>query len=212
MIKGVLFDFWGTLVENGTYSPLRQSYQILGARMPFSAFVVLFEQAYMTRKFEDHTSAFKEVFKAFRIDENPAVMEKLIGVWNKNKLLAKPYSETVEALEALKKKGIKLAIISNTPCFGASEVIEKFDMKKFFDFIALSYETGLLKTEKKMFAKVLKELKIDKSEALMVGDSIETDIEGAKLAEVKGILIDRRDRRDFPEKIKNLKEVLDLVK
>ena len=42
----------------------------------------------------------------------------------------------------------------------------------------LSYEIGKLKTDKGMFTKVLKELKLKKSEVIMVGDSVESDVAG----------------------------------
>ncbi|MBW3004958.1 HAD family hydrolase [Candidatus Woesearchaeota archaeon] len=207
MAKAILFDFWGTLAENGTYSPLRQTYNILRVRMKFSDFVIKIEGVLMTKPHEDQTSAFTEVCQAFNIEPRPFIIDKLIGVWNKNKLLAQLYPETIAVLEELKKKKYKLAIISNSPNNSVEPVIEKFGLGKYFDAIELSWQTGNLKTDKEMFENTLKKLKVKKENALMVGDSIPTDIEGAKNAGIKAILVDRKGSREWPEKIKDLTEL-----
>lgn len=212
MAKAILFDFWGTLVENGTYSPLRQTYNILRIRMKFSEFVIKTEQVLMTKQYEDQTAAFTEVCKAFNLEPKQFIIDKLIGVWNKNKLLAHPYPETIQVLEDLKKEGYKLAIISNSPNNNVEPVIEKLDMGKYFDAIMLSWEHGCLKTDKELFTKTLKKLKVKKDDALMVGDSIPTDIEGAKNAGIKAILVDRKDSKEWPEKIHDLIELKDILK
>ena len=207
MIKAVLFDFWGTLVENGTYSPLRQTYNILRVRMSFSEFVRLFEAAVMTHNFEDQASAFAQAFEVFGLQPKDFLIEKLIGVWNSNKLLAKPYEETTRVLEMLKEKGIKIALISNTPTSSTETVLEKYDLAKYFDAIVLSHDTGYLKSDPQMFDLALEKLGVSKDEAIMVGDSVESDIAGAENAGIKGVLIDRKGTRDHEYKMGNLAEI-----
>jgi len=212
MAKAILFDFWGTLVENGTYSPLRQTYNILRARMKFSDFVIKTEKVLMTKPYEDQTTAFTEVCKALNIIPKQFIIDKLIGIWNKNKLLAKLYPDTIPVLEELKKQGYKLAIVSNSPNNNVEPVMEKFELGKYFDEIILSWETGTLKTDKEMFELALKKLKVKKEDAIMVGDSIPTDIEGAKNAGIKPILIDRRGTREYEDKIADLTELSKILK
>ena len=50
MVKAVIFDFWGTLMENGVWSPIKQVQQILQIDLPFSEYVGRMEQAMMTEK------------------------------------------------------------------------------------------------------------------------------------------------------------------
>ena len=83
---------------------------------------------------------------------------------------------------------------------------------KYFDEITLSCDTGLLKSDKKAFGNILKKLKIKKTEVVMVGDSVESDIKGAENAGIKGILIDRRGRQEYEGKISSLKEIKDKLK
>ena len=210
MVKGVFFDFWGTLVENGTYSPLKQSYSILRVRLPFGQFVEQFERVLMTKQYTDQAQAFAEVCKSFNVNPLPIIIDKLIGVWNKNRLLAKAYPDSVDTLKALKEKKIKLALIVNAPQNNVEPVLERFGMTDLFDGIFISHEQGKLKTEG-LFDAALKKLKLKKGDVIAVGDSIETDIRGAEAAGIKGYLLDRKGRREFENKIITLTEVLKLV-
>ncbi|MBI4918449.1 HAD family hydrolase [archaeon] len=208
MIKAVLFDFWGTLAENGTYSPLRQTYEMFRLRIPFGNFVTSFEQVVMTKKYEDKTEAFTKALDLLHRTPRGDQLDKLIGLWNKNVLLATLYPETIEVLEELKKKGIKIAVLSNTPSFTGRDVLQKFDLEKYFDVVMFSYEQEMLKTDPAFFKKTLKELGVKKEEALMIGDSLPTDVKGAEAAGIKAVLIDRKNNREHPEKILNLKQVM----
>ncbi len=210
MVKAVFFDFWGTLVENGTYSPMKQSYNILRVRMPFGEFAEKFETVLMTKEYEDQATAFKDVCEEFGVPTIPIVIEKLIGVWNKNRLLASIYPDTIDMLKALKEKKIKIAIVSNAPTNSVEPVLERFAMKDYFDGIFLSCEHGKLKTNG-LFEIAMKKLKVKAKDSLSVGDSIETDIKGAEAAGIKGYLLDRNGRREFENKIITLTEVLKLV-
>lgn len=205
-VKAVLFDFWGTLIENGTYSPLKQSYSILRVRIPFGQYVERFERALMTKKFDNQSSGFVAVCKEFNVPTKPIIIDKLIGVWNKNKLLAKPYPDTIPTLELLKEKGYKVVIVSNAPHNSVQEILEKFNLGKYFDGVFVSSEHGTLKTDN-LFAIALEELGVTPEEVLMVGDSIESDMKGAEKAGIKALLIDRRDSRDFTPKITKLTDI-----
>lgn len=213
MVKLIIFDFWGTLVENGVFpSPVRQVKYILRVEEPFSEYIVKFENALMLKKYDDLYSAFMSVCEAFGKSPEKFILDRLVGMWNKHKILAKPFREAVEVLEKLKKEGYTLALISDTDCFTTDEVLDKYDLRKYFDEVALSYKVNMLKTDPKMYALILEKLGVDKSDALVVGDSIETDINGAKEAGIKAVLVDRRDSREFSPKISNLNELEGFLK
>jgi 2-haloalkanoic acid dehalogenase type II len=207
MKKAVLFDFWGTLVQQGAYSPLKQTYRMLRPRMHFGEFVERFERVAMTKPYDDQKQMFQDAAEALEVPIQDWIIEKLIGIWNKNKLLAKPYPETMEALEQLKAKGVKIAIVSNTPKLSVDGVLEKFGFDKVFDAICFSYDVGYLKTDKELIQAALDKLGVTKEEAVMVGDSLETDIAGAENAGVLPVLIDRKGTREYENKIKSLTEL-----
>ncbi|MBW3019622.1 HAD family hydrolase [Candidatus Woesearchaeota archaeon] len=205
-VKAVLFDFWGTLIENGTYSPLKQSYAILRLRVPFGEYVERFEKALMTKKFDDQKEGFKEVCDEFNVPAKPFIIDKLIGVWNKNKLLAKPFPDTIAALEMLKNKGIKAIIISNAPQDSVQQILEKFNLAKYFDSVFVSSDYGELKVQG-LFDVLLDKTGLKKDEVVMVGDSLQSDIAGAEKHGIKAILIDRKDRQEYKNKISRLTQL-----
>lgn len=208
MIKTIIFDFWGTVVENGVYpSPVRQAKDIMELyNMQFPEFIVNFEQALMTKKFKDLYEGFTVVCEAFNVEPKKEMLDSLVGMWNKNTILAKPFPETTKVLEEL-GKDYKLVLMSNTDCFSLNSVLEKHDLKKYFKKIFLSFETGMLKTDPEMFEIAMKKLRAKKEESLMVGDSIESDVMAARAAGIKAVLVDRRDRREFSSKITNLEQL-----
>ncbi len=207
MKKAVLFDFWGTLVQQGAYSPLKQTYRLMRIRLPFGEFVEKFERVAMTKPYDDQMQMFRDAAEALEANVPDWVIEKLVGVWNMNKLLAKPYPETIEALEALKKKGVKIAIVSNTPKLSVDGILEKFGLDKLFDAVCFSFDKGYLKNDAELFDAALNDLGVGKDDALMVGDSMETDIVGAENAGVTAVLIDRKETREYENKIKSLLEI-----
>lgn len=55
---------------------------------------------------------------------------------------------------------------------------------------------------------MIKELKVKKDEALMVGDSLKDDIQAAENFGIKGILIDRKGKHpDYPNRITSLDQI-----
>jgi len=212
MVKCILFDFWGTIVENGVYpSPVRQVQRILWIKLPFSSYVVQFEEAMMKSKFESLPEAFNTTAEVFKIKLKDYQMDQLVGLWNKNRLLAKPFKETIEVLDELKEAGYKMVLISNSDNFSMEPVLEKFDLNKYFDAKIFSYEVGMLKTEPEMFDLALEKVGVSKEDAIMVGDSMETDIIGAGKAGIRAVLIDRHDKRDHENKIVDLRQLKEII-
>ena len=103
MVKAILFDFWGTLVEVGTWSPVKQVRNILNTKLPFPEYVVRMERALMTEKYPTLKEAFENVCKEFKIEPTPEIIEELIGVWNKSWMLAEPYNDVEKTLTKLKE-------------------------------------------------------------------------------------------------------------
>ena len=208
MIKAIIFDLQGTLVENGVFpSPLNQAKYILRIDMSFSEFVTRFEKAFMTDNHPSLKDGFIKVCEEFRIGPKDFVLEKLVGLWNKNKLLSKSYPDTIPLLKELQGK-YKLVLISNIDCFSI-EMVDKHGLREYFDEVLLSCETGMAKSDKKFYKEILDRLGVDAEDVLIVGDSVESDMITAKASGINGILIDRGDRREYSPKILSLDELKD---
>ena len=207
MIKAILFDFWGTLVETGIHSPIKQVKDILAIDLPFSEYVVRMERAMMTKKFNSLTEALEAVCAEFKIEVEVNKIEELVGLWNKSWMLSTPYYE-VESVLAQLQSSYRLILISNTDCFSLPRALEKLKFASYFEKMYLSFEQGILKTDQPFFNKVLEELSLASDECLVVGDSIESDMTAAQHAGIKAILVDRRNRRDFAPKVRHLRELV----
>jgi putative hydrolase of the HAD superfamily len=162
----------------------------------------------MTQTFESQEVAFEKAIENLGMRPKKFIVDRLIGMWNKNRLLSETYDDTFSVLEDL-RKDFKVAIVSNTDCF-VDAVIDKFDMADKVDNIILSFQVGKLK-QHDLFAHALEELGVSADEAVMVGDSIQTDIMGAERAGIKAVLIDRKEKREYHTKIKKLSELSEVL-
>lgn len=212
-VKAIIFDLWGTIVENGVYpSPTKQTKKILGLfNMPYSEFVLRFEKSFMTQKYDNIKDGLELVFKEFKVNPNEYNrVEKMVGLWNKSKIMAKLYPETKQVLDSLKKDGYKIILLSNLPST-QKDIIERFGFDKYFDHLFLSFEMECIKSEGG-FEKLMEETGFSKNELVMVGDSFESDIQSAEKAGIRGILVDRRQTRDYPNKVLTLEELPKMIK
>lgn len=87
----------------------------------------------------------------------------------------------MEVLSILKKRGAKMALISN----GFKEVqyrkLQNSGIAHFFEAILISEEQGVHKPSPIIFKRALKAINGVKSESIMVGDDFANDIEGAMI-------------------------------
>ncbi len=105
--------------------------------------------------------------------------------------------EAVEVLRKLHGK-YRLGIVSNLSIPEAAlELLEKFDLKKYFSAIIISGEAKKRKPSPEIFEKALKTLEVKGSEAIFIGDTLSTDIKGARNMGMQTILIRRDGSKTF---------------
>ena len=112
----------------------------------------------------------------------------------------KPYDGVVELLEALKAKGLKLAVLSNKPHQGTIEVVETLFGKDVFDCIMGQQDGVPIKPAPDGVFSIAKELSMDVEDFLYVGDTC-TDMQTGKRAGAFtiGVLWGFRDRQELEE-------------
>ena len=93
----------------------------------------------------------------------------------------------IETLEYLKSKGYTLSIISN----GFIEVqytkLRRSGLLPYFSNVFLSEEVGYQKPDIRFFQAVLDRLNATPAECLVIGDNLQTDIQGAQNANMRAI-------------------------
>ena len=113
------------------------------------------------------------------------------------------YDDALPVLEALRALGLKLGLVSNT-----GRNLDTFVAHHRLDVDAAigSGAFGRTKPHPTIFRAVLERLGVEPTEAAMVGDSLEDDIEGAHATGIeRAFLLDREDRYpDVPERLPDL--------
>ena len=85
-----------------------------------------------------------------------------------------------EMLEALKEKGVKIALATSKPYEFSIKILKHFDLYKYFDFFGAATMDGRISKKEDVIAHLLEEMGVDnKEEILRVGDR-HHDIDGAK--------------------------------
>jgi putative hydrolase of the HAD superfamily len=125
--------------------------------------------------------------------------------------------DAVRVLQVLRERGYRTGVISN---FSVPELVYKilaaYGLKDFLDVIVISAEINRRKPSPEIFRFALSQLGVDASEAIFVGDTLDTDIKGAKNVGMRTVLIERKktnigpeDKPDFT--IKRLSDLLNII-
>jgi putative hydrolase of the HAD superfamily len=96
------------------------------------------------------------------------------------------------ALKRLRAAGIKLAVVSNSEGTVQS-MLTDVGLDGYFDAIVDSWVVGVAKPDPRIFRLALDAIATAADDAVMVGDTITTDIVGAAAAGIRAVLIDPLD-------------------
>lgn len=131
----------------------------------------------------------------------------------------KVYDGIPELLKKLKTEGKKIILATSKPWIYAEIILEHFDLKKYFDFVAGSELNGVRTRKADVIAYAVERYKISVSDAVMVGDR-EHDISGAKENNIKtiGVLYGFGSRQELEsagadyiaENVENIYDYVDL--
>lgn len=91
-----------------------------------------------------------------------------------------PYDDTVPVLTELRRRGVRIALVSNVG-IDVRPVLEAAELTHLFDAIVLSYEAGSVKPAAPIFKTALAAIGAAPENALMVGDSPQDDAGAAHI-------------------------------
>jgi putative hydrolase of the HAD superfamily len=103
------------------------------------------------------------------------------------------YDDVAPALEELKRRGLKLGVISNFDS-RLYDVLRACSLDHFFDSVHVSTRVGAAKPDPAIFQSALSYHAVEQRRAWHIGDSFREDVEGAMAAGVNAVLLDRDDR------------------
>lgn len=128
------------------------------------------------------------------------VARELYAAWAEHEHFSL-YDDAKETMTDLVTRGVRLGIISNSHrCLDSFRT--HFELDALISASVSSSEIGFLKPHPEIFQTALRQLDVDASQAVMVGDSLTHDIEGAIGVGMRGVLLARggalRVRDDVP--------------
>lgn len=167
----VLFDLDGTLTDSGPgiTKSARHAFTVLGMPVPPQEELNLFVGPPLASSFRKYGLNEEEADHAVRI-----FRERYTTV---GKFENEPYEGIYDLLEKLKNEGIRLYVATSKPEVTAKEVLDHFDLAKYFDEICGASGDHSRETKEAVIL-YLKE-KCHIGNAVMVGDT-EFDVIGAK--------------------------------
>lgn len=119
-----------------------------------------------------------------------ALMLRVATGFRDIKLWSRVLPETPAYLENLRERGYFLGVISNS--IGTiEEQLGRVDLLRYFHTVLDSAIVGMEKPHPEIFRLAIERASIAPSEAIFIGDTHSTDVGGAQLAGIHGVLIDR---------------------
>jgi putative hydrolase of the HAD superfamily len=195
VLRAVLFDWGGTLMEDEWNDEIALEGHQAGLTalgrdgLPDAATFTTYLREHEAELFpaasDDEidiaavmTSSFREQGVDLTDDDIRVFLRTAQDVWASYYTLA---ASTHALLEALRARGLRLALVSNTasPQWLLQPVLERQGLVDRVDAIVLSSEVGKRKPHPAIFEHALRELGVDAGEALHVGDRLDADVLGA---------------------------------
>ena len=193
MIKAVLFDLDNTLIDfiamkNAASEAAIEAMIKTGLTLDKNKAMKILYQMYEEYGIENQ-QIFNEFLKKTTGTINYKILAAGVIAYRKTKPAhVKPYKGVIPTLEELKKRGYKLAIVSDAPKEQAYLRLEEMKLAEYFDTIVTFDDTGHKKPHAMPFQTALQELNVKPNEVLHVGDMPERDIAGAKALGMKSAL------------------------
>jgi HAD superfamily hydrolase (TIGR01509 family) len=122
---------------------------------------------------------------------DPALLAEAAWVFFQPEIaMIEPYADAAEAVAALRQMGLRLAVVSNASDHRlVTAVLDRLSLAGFFDPIISSAGFGRVKPDPGIFRAVLDQWRLDGAQAVMVGDTLDADINGAQAVGLRAILV-----------------------
>jgi len=207
MYKAILFDLWGTLADF-RLPELENLAQAARTSIGMERWSIVRQHFLDWHRADYHHAAFlKKLLSDINLNDDEITLVTAWITYDEFTL----FPETMEMLSWLKDHRIKLGLVTNSPPTSYQHFMN-FGLNIYFDALSFSFKLGYLKPGKEIFDDAIEKLDVERSSVVMVGDSIDKDMEGAQNAGIDGLLIDREGTKDYPHKIRNLRELKTLLR
>jgi putative hydrolase of the HAD superfamily len=185
MLKSVIFDLDNTLIDFMTMKKLSCDAAItamIGAGLNVKKDKAMKELFALYDKYglEEKTIFQKFLKKVAKKVDYEILASGIVAYRRVRAGFLEPYPHVSEVLFELKRRGVKLAIVSDAPRLKAWIRLVSMKINHLFDMVVTFDDTKEMKPSIKPFKVAFKKLNLKPHECLMVGDRPERDIKGAK--------------------------------
>jgi putative hydrolase of the HAD superfamily len=219
-LKAALFDLGGTLVNvDNSKDPhvMKRMLQDCGVnrslkdvskhwvkswkRLNFPEMATLLDEFWVRQN--------AEVLRSLRVELNAEKLARFIAShwWDYAKVSL--YPDAQELLPRLKEEGLKVGLVTNGLQIDTDQILPKVGLKGFFDVVVVVDTLRKMKPDAEVFLYALEKMQTKPSEAVFVGDEVETDYKGAKGCGLTAFLIDR-DGKFQEESLNRISSLKDL--
>lgn len=207
-IRHILFDLGGTLMySRGDWAPIIQNADQALSQKLNEYNIKLDTRVFRTRLYkyyEQREKDFRETSYHFVLgelleelgyedfDESVirSALDAMYAVTQTNWCIEE---DTITTIQKLKSEDYHLGIFSNAgDDKDVQELIESFGIREYFDFVLTSAACYYRKPHPRSFEMALARWSISAKDAVMIGDSLEADIYGAKSLDMQTIWLTRR--------------------
>jgi putative hydrolase of the HAD superfamily len=185
LIKAVLFDLDGTLYDrdrlavdlfHAQYAEFAHELRGIGYERFVRDAVAMDDHGYGVKE-----AGYRALVQSWGLDA--ALAERLIAhFWASYEGHCTLTDDVRRTLAELRRRGLKLGVITNGPSAMQRRKLEVLGLEKTFDATLVSEEEGVRKPDAEIFRRALSRCRVEAHEALFVGDHPVADVEGAHRA------------------------------
>ena len=119
---------------------------------------------------------------------------------------ASVFADTLQTLNDLRGRGLRLALISNLAS-PYKRAVTRLNLDSHFDAILYSCDLGIAKPDSDIYRAALLRLDFSPESTLMVGDSQRSDVDGPMACGIRGLLVDRDGKSSGGSVLRTLTDV-----
>ena len=195
-MENIMFDLYGTLIDIYTdesidifwegFAECSKKYKEYDYLVLKEEYLKICKKLEMDKEEIEILDVFMELFDVdVETSKEIALMFREVS-----RRYVKKYRGVDKLLTKLKKKGYKIYLLSNAQRAFTIDEMEKLDLIKYFDGIAISSDYGVKKPNKDFYLRAMEEFGIKAESTWMIGNDYECDIRPAKELGLRTIYIE----------------------
>jgi putative hydrolase of the HAD superfamily len=190
LIKAALFDFDGTLLDRDAsllafadeqYERFTRWLGHIPKERYISRFIELDKRGYVWKD-----KVYAQLIGEFQIQgisQEELLQDYVIEFKNH----CVPFPELISMLSELKKRSVRMGIITNGKGQFQLDNIKALHIESYFDAILISEWEHMKKPDARLFYRALDRLQTNPSESVFIGDHPENDVKAARRVGMKGV-------------------------